>query len=941
MKHWLINIILILIPLYCLNLNAAPADNKNQPNQSELLIEKMNILMNQGTESYNKGDFQSAQQFFEEGLVISKKAKNKAGQASFLNNLGFLHQSLNQYHKALERHQQCLLILQELKNRASEAVSLNNIGNVYDSLGDHSKALDYHQQSLVIQRELKNRAGEADSFNNIGNVYDSLGDHSKALDYHHQSLAIQRELKNRAGEAKSLTNLGVVYYILSDYPKALDYYQQSLAIQRELKSRADEAGTLNNLGVVYRNLSQYPKALDYYQQSLAIQRELKNRIGETKSLTNLGNVYYSLSDYPKALDYHLQSLTIQRELKNRAGEAASLGNLGVVYHSLSQYPKALDYHLQSLAIERELKKRAGEASSLTNLGLVYYGLSDYPKALDYYQKSLTILSQTSNPETHWMTWNGLSRTYLNLKQPNLAIFAGKQTVNVLQGIRASNSKLEKGLQKSFLKDKKFIYRDLADTLIEQGRLAEAEQVMAMLKEEEYFDFIQRDAREDARSTRASFTAKEQTMATELDKFNTQLASLGKEYETLSKNSQINESAKTRLTEVETILDKAQANFIDLLSSLDEHFEKTSSKQALAHGERQLKQLESQQTSLEKINAVIITTVVTDDKLHLLLTTPKVQLARQSPIGEKELNSLIKLFREALKDPRKDPVRLAQELYKHLVQPLEEDLKQTQATTLMWSLDGSLRYLPLAALHDGKQFLLESYALSIYTSAANNGLNKTDIDDWRVAGLGVSKEYPGFKALPSVPQELEGIIRKDKNDKNGVIPGEIHLDSDFTRDSFKATLRKKYPVLHIASHFKLQPGDGSASQLLLGDGDTLTLDEFRRKAAYKLHGVDLMTLSACDTAVGGKTEGGEVESFAVMAQLRGAKGVIATLWKVEDESTGLLMQELYKLRSQNNQLSKAEALRQAQLKLLSKKIDSDTDYSHPYFWAPFIMMGNWL
>ena len=898
-------------------------------------------LNNLGAVYERLSDYPKALDYHQQSLAIQRELKNRAGEVSNLNNLGNVYQSLSDYPKALDYYQQSLAINRELKNHVDEANSLSNLGAVYKSLSDYPKALDYHQQSLAIQRKLKNRTGEASSLNNLGNVYDSLSNYPKALDCYRQSLAIQRELKNRTGEAVSFNNLGNVHRSLSDYPKALDYHQQSLAIQRELKNHAGEADNLNNLGNVYQRLSNYPKALDYYQQSLAIQRELKNRTGQARSLNNLGTVYDSLSDYPKALDYLQQSLAIERQLKNRAGEADSLNNLGNVYQRLSNYPKALDYYQLSLVIKRELKNRAGEASSLNNLGNLYQSLSDYPKALDYYQQSLAILTQTRNPDFHWMTWEGLYSSYLKLKQPAPAIFAGKQAVNVLQRIRASNTKLEEGLQKNFLDDKKYVYRNLSETLIEQGRLPEAEQVMAMLKEEEYFDFIQRESEEDARSTKASYTAKEQTMSTELDKFHTQLASLGKEYETLSKTSQIDEFAKTRLGEVEALLDKAQAEFLDLLSSLDDHFKKAGANKALAHGERQLELLESQQESLAKINAVIITTVVTEDKLHLLLTTPKVQLARQSPIGEKELNSLIKLFREALKDPRKDPNRLAQELYKHLVKPLEDDLKQTQATTLMWSLDGSLRYLPLAALHDGNQYLLERYALSLYTAAAHNDFNENSVDAWSVAGLGVSKEHPGFVALPSVPKELESIVRTDNNDKDGVIPGEIRLDKDFTRDSFKATLRKKYPVLHIASHFKLQPGDGSASKLLLGDGDTLTLDEFRRKAAFKLHGVDLITLSACDTAVGEKTEGGEVESFAVMAQLRGAKGVMATLWKVEDESTGLLMQELYKLLSQNTQLSKAEALRQAQLKLLRKEIDSKTEFNHPYFWAPFIMMGNWL
>ena len=189
---------------------------------------------------------------------------------------------------------------------------------------------------------------------------------------------------------------------------------------------------------------------------------------------------------------------------------------------------------------------------------------------------------------------------------------------------------------------------------------------------------------------------------------------------------------------------------------------------------------------------------------------------------------------------------------------------------MWSLDGSLRYIPLAVLHDGEQYLLERYALSIYTAAAHNNFNENNVDAWRVAGLGVSMAHPGFKALPAVPQELEGIVRRDQQDQDGVIPGEINLDQAFNRTSFATMMEENYPVLHIASHFKLKPGNGSASTLLLGDGATLSLNEFRLHDDFKLHGVDLLTLSACDTAVGDKGEGGEVESFAVLPNSEGQR-----------------------------------------------------------------------
>ncbi len=110
-------------------------------------------------------------------------------------------------------------------------------------------------------------------------------------------------------------------------------------------------------------------------------------------------------------------------------------------------------------------------------------------------------------------------------------------------------------------------------------------------------------------------------------------------------------------------------------------------------------------------------------------------------------------------------------------------------------------------------------------------------------------------MPAVPNELRNVISEGGN--TGVLPGEIHLDGDFNLDKFKSVIRAQYPVLHIASHFKLQPGDSSASKLLLCDGDTLSLKEFREQPALELRNVDLLTLSACDTAIGERGTSGEI------------------------------------------------------------------------------------
>ena len=201
----------------------------------------------------------------------------------------------------------------------------------------------------------------------------------------------------------------------------------------------------------------------------------------------------------------------------------------------------------------------------------------------------------------------------------------------------------------------------------------------------------------------------------------------------------------------------------------------------------------------------------------------------------------------------------------------------------------------------------------------------------------------------------------------MLPGAVELDEKFTAAAMLDALTNNYSLVHIASHFRFHSGDEADSFLLLGDGGHLTLDRIN-DLPQVFDGVELLTLSACNTATGGPgADGREVESFGVLAQRKGADAVLATLWSVADESTQQLMREFYRLRQAEAGMSKAEALRQAQLELLngswnpngtktesrgirtdyaensgsgSFQFDPQRPFAHPYYWAPFILIGNW-
>ena len=361
------------------------------------------------------------------------------------------------------------------------------------------------------------------------------------------------------------------------------------------------------------------------------------------------------------------------------------------------------------------------------------------------------------------------------------------------------------------------------------------------------------------------------------------------------------------------------------------------------------------------DVVAIYTLVMPDKYVALLVTSGTRKAYTTAIAEKDLNQKIFDFRRALESSASNPLPLAQELYRVVFpEGLRRDLDALHVKTIMWSIDSTLRYVPMAALHDGHDYLVKTYANSLITPAFLEHLNDAAAGVWQGTGFGVSetKDQAQFTELPSVKVELQGIFRQSAAE-TGPIAGRYLLNAEFTRAAFLGLRGQGNNVVHIATHFDSEPGEARNSRLLLGDGP-MSLDEIRKTQGL-FKGVDLLTLSACRTAFTDKAgeDGREVDSFGTIAQRLGAKGVIASLWSVNDDATARLMERMYRLRQENPGAGKSEALRRAQAEMASgvmkagsggaadragipvrKAAAGAKDWTHPYYWAPFILIGNW-
>ncbi len=467
--------------------------------------------------------------------------------------------------------------------------------------------------------------------------------------------------------------------------------------------------------------------------------------------------------------------------------------------------------------------------------------------------------------------------------------------------------------KSYSDSLSFWYQRLADALIEQGRLSEAQQVLDMLKEDEQFEFIRRASDADPRISRIGYTTTEQVWLKRYREIADQLGKLGAEERELEKQAKLGltPQQKQRQLAIAADLKVAQTALQSFLSEMREGLAQKGQARKVEVEEVSAQAMRESQSLIKGLgdDVALLQYYITDKRVGMILTTPGIQLARSSTIDSKELNRKIGELRRLLQDPKSNPVAAAQELYRVLVAPVAKDLEDAKIKTVMLSLDGALRYLPFGALHDGKQYLVDRWNLPMYTSVTRNKLRDTVSPQWQAAGLGVTKAWPEFKPLAGVRTEMGAIV---KTAAGGFMPGEVYLDEAFTATRLKDVGQRKFPLMHVASHFRFSPGTEVNSFLLLGDGERLTLGDIRTQN-YRFDNVELLTLSACDTGLGGgrDEQGKEIEGFGVIAQQQGAKAVLATLGPVADESTATLMADLYR-RRQSDSLTKIEALRQAQI-----------------------------
>ncbi|GAA5266674.1 hypothetical protein ACOSOMT5_P3104 [Acidiphilium sp. MT5] len=884
------------------------------------------MLCRAGEAAMERGDYEAAAAQFNTALALLRAAPEPdglaiAGVLRFLGQIsmetGALEESRAQFTESLQWRRDILG-----DHHPDVAASLNNLGILAKEIGDFEAARAYHNQALAIRRAI--------------------------LDPHDRFIGL------------SLTNRGSVARAMGDYGSAMEDHRAAIAIwQRGLG--ADHpfiAAGRTNLGNVLAEIGDFREAAECHRESLRIRRLTypPKHPNIANSLHNLGNALIGLADYDAAFECHSEAVAIWREAlgSSNADIAAALESLGQIEAARGHHAAAQTYLTDSLLIREQ---RLGPHHPETGLSLYWLARAARANAQpaaarSFLRDAMRIASLPSGVALRHHVFQTFAELEADAGNSGAAIFFGKQAVNLIQRQRGRLDAVERALQQHYAASNAKIYHHLADQLVREGRLGEAEHVLAMLKEEELFNLLRRDGTADPRMTFLQLTALEARWQSYGDDIIAALAHAATTAAATANTTTVGAPAAQQAVRA------AIAAFDEWLDQLCAAFAARSAVDA--QDIRRLNQAARAQMqsnlALQDHDTALVHHFAADDRLIILVTTADYQVSRDVGVSRGALHRLIHEFRFAIEHQiehqTNDFNRIAMTLHSLLIAPIADLLAETGITSLLLAPSGALRTVPFAALHNGTSFLIERFTLTLDTAAARHTAprgqpQRVPIADWRVAGFGVARAVPGYPQLATIHAELTAIIADPSapGAQHGIFPGQIHLDAAFTQASLANALQDHCAV-HIASHFRFDPAHAQGSHLLLGDGSTLTLADLQ-SPAFQFGGVSLVALSACETAmptsipigipigiIETSDQGADLEGLAALIRRRGAAAVLASLWPVLDDGTPALMTAFYRAIRTGADL--AQALRHAQITMITS---DDPALRAPVNWAAFVLLGN--
>lgn len=851
---------------------------------------KADALVWMAVPQHRKGNMDAAMKSAEESLKLFESLNDKSGIARAQHMMGLIYEDTGDWQTALDLYQKSLKLRQEL----SETL---NIGHLYLSIGSviwNSRmdlAQDYFQKAADIFEKEGDKRKLASAFNNLAILLTYRGNHSLALQYQLRCMELAKEVGWKSGMAHSLLNMGVLYEAQDNYDLAMDYYNRSLNMAEEMGEKGLISYVLDAAAGIDALNGKYQKALNEYDKTLALSKE--SGLPPEDIYWQVAYVHQQMGNYKLAHEYYQKSLDGYDLSHERAKLAFILPHLANLKYLEKDYQGALETAKQAYAVAQEVDFQGILWSSKVEEGRAYLALNDKANAKQALETSIVEI------EKSWKTVVGA--------EVESQLFFEKQTEP---------------------------YAMLIDLLLSENKNVEAFEYSERSRARVLFDVLKGGKVQVTKNMTEQERDEEQTLLTSLQKLNEEL---------LQEKSQPDSK---KLPEIQKKLQDARFSYESFRTNLYAH-----------HPELKLKRGEFETAGLEKSadilesSEVVLEYAVSDDQTHLFVQSKNGDStnleAYSIPIKAADLSIDIKNFRKALADRDPSFLTIGTQLYRQLVKPAEKELKGKSHVIIV--PDQELWELPFQALQtDQGKYVLENYSISYAPSLsvlAEMIRSERNIEDQRTL-LAMGNPTIGVETadrvkainrsvqlgtMPEAEDEVRSIAHfyDPKNSR-------ILIRSDASEDTLKSESRD-FGIIHIAAHGILNDSSPMYSNVALAHGKDQAQDGLLE--AWEVMNMDLnasmVVLSACETARGKVGAGEGMIGLSWAFFVAGVPSVIVSQWNVNSESTTKLMAEFHKQwRTSKSHLSKADALRSAALSVMQ-----NPRYSHPHYWASFVVVGD--
>ena len=846
-------------------------------------------------------------------------------------NLGKTHSSIGNIDAAIRSYLSARAAFEKAGLRRDLIYILSDLGSLYFYASDYKQARAYAEAGLALAERLKDGGdppgawpddyGIAGAWSTIGALSRYEGDYTQAAEQLRKAIALYERAERGTLQfgpqlADNITELSRVYSMRGDHAQALGHLNRALAIAKRLPQREILANVLNSIGVLYLEQEDYEKAGEHLRQSLRIYQAAGNRAESARALLNLGVNEQRQGNFDAALGYFRESLALATEASNKDGMIAAGKGIGIVYRELGRFPEASEALDRSLALATEVDDQVRIAEILWRKAQAHQAMGDFTEAAAHCNRAQRIARQLQLPKLSYLIATTLGRAYLGQNRPDLASQTFSAAIDGIEAMRDQVAGEELGRQ-LFFELQVSAYHSLIELLAAQGKAFEALQIAERARARVLLDVVSA-GRADLAS---SMTPKEREEDQRLRRLIVAL------------NNEIREARLKPLPDrplidnLATQLDAArlqQASFQDGLHASHPELRRRLGHTPALTPEALAELARSRQTTFLEY-------VVTKERVYLFVVSQEVKLFSIDATAD-DLARIVEKFHRVLASRQAAYAATARELYGLLIKPVEAELRGRDAICIV--PDGVLWEVPFQALRSGgNRFLLEDHAiqyapsLSVLAQLAKQQSEKPAASPSLLAFGNTASAT--MAPLPFAEAEVRAAAKLFG-------PGsKVFLGPEANEKAFKSRASES-GILHFSTHGVLDNRHPLNSYLLLagGDGEEDGLLEAREIMALKLR-ADVVVLSACETARGRIGAGEGVIGMSWAFFIAGCRSTVVSQWKVSSESTAALLVDFYRtLRIPSAQMTKAQALRSAALKLMK-----DPRYRHPFYWAGFVVIGD--